>query len=100
MPALSINPLIIIYGVLAAAGIAVMVWTFDAIGDQREAKVWRQINSAVEQRNVKVRKQNDADDIIAAVTEAARKKALEELPKSDQCPPATEAQAKALSKIK
>lgn len=103
MPALglSVNPLIIIYTVLAAAGIGVLIWAFDAIGDQREQKVWKKINAAIEATNADVRQFNDLDGKIRAVAEQARQKGLAEGEQinAGKCE-ATEPQAKALSRIR
>jgi hypothetical protein len=99
----SLNPLLILYTVIAAAGVAVMVWTYDAIGDKREARVWHQINAAIARKNVDVAKYNSLDDKLAGLEEATRIKALEEarqITVDQLAPKATEAQAKALSKIR
>lgn len=98
---LSFNPLMVIYAVAAAAGIGILMWAYDAIGDQREQKVWGKINAAIEKTNVDVRRFNTLDDKIAAIAKAAREKALDEAGQITvtKCE-ATEQQAKALSRIK
>lgn len=79
------------------------LWLVDAIGDQREAKVWGEINAALERTNAKIDAQANLDEKIAQVAEQARKKALEEALKlpavAIQCP-ANSPQADALNKIR
>lgn len=89
--------------VAVLGALAVGYWIFDAIGDQREAKVWASINAAIDKTNADIDKQLSLDERIAAVAEAARKKALDNALKlpavAVQCP-ATPAQASALNAIK
>ncbi len=89
-----------VLGVLAAGWYVV-----DAIGDQREQKVWDKINKAIEKTNVDVSKQSELDDKIAAIAEAARQKAIQRarmaaLPRVPAICAASEEQAQALSQIR
>lgn len=80
-----------------------LFWLVDAIGDQREAKVWASINAAIEKTNADIDKQLSLDDRIAQVAEAARKKALANaisLPAIAVACPASKPQADALNAIK
>lgn len=80
-----------------------LFWLVDAIGDQREAKVWASINAAIEKTNADIDKQLSLDERISAVAEAARKKALANaisLPAIAVACPASKPQADALNAIK
>ena len=92
---------IVLYAAVAAVGITVLVWAVDAIGDQREAKVWARINKAIEKTNVDVRHYNDLDDKIAAIAYEGRVKALAVAKRSSNTQfVATQEQADALNRIK
>lgn len=93
-------------GIRSVAIVVVVVgglWLVDAIGDQRELKVWNKINVAVEKVNTEAAKQGSLDEKIAAIAEAARQKALDEaraVPSIAPVCPANDAQARALNAIR
>lgn len=93
MPTLFIARLI---GALTVVGS--LFWLVDAIGDRREAKVWRQINAAIGKTNAKIAEHETLDAKLAAIAEAARQKALADI--KAEGPKATPEQAAAISRIR
>jgi hypothetical protein len=92
-------PALLIAKLIGAAAIAAgLFWIVDEIGDRREAKVYRRINQAIENVNVKIRASNSLEDKVAALAEAAREKALAEVQPSE-CK-ASPDQAKSLTRIR
>lgn len=89
--------------IAALGAIAVLYWLADAIGDQREAKVWASINAAIEKTNSDIDKQLSIDERIAQVAERARAKALSaalaQTATSIRCP-ASKLEAESLTAIK
>ena len=89
---------------LAVLGVLGAVWwAADAIGDAREAKVYRRIQVAIEKTNTEIDAQLSLDEKIAVVAQRAREKALAEanaIPAVGPVCPASEEQATALSRIK
>lgn len=94
---------IVIRSVAVVAVVIGGFWLVDVIGDQREAKVWGEINAAIARTNANIDQQANLDEKIAQVAEQARKKALDEALKlpavAVQCP-ASGPQASALNAIK
>lgn len=75
----------------------------DAIGDAREAKVYRKINSAIEKVNAEAAKAGELDDKLAVLADGVRQKALADaraIPAIAPVCPATKTQAEALNRIK
>ena len=101
IPGISVNLMPVVYAILAAAVISAAVWVVDAIGDRREARVWRQINDAITRTNKEVQRFNTLDEQIAAIAYDARVKALAEARKitADNCALSPE-QAAALNRIR
>lgn len=100
---IGIDIMMVVRGAVILALLAVGVWVFDKIGDEREAKVWREINAAIDKTNDRIDKQLSLDDKIAAIAESARAKALanaKALPAIAVACPASPAQASALNAIK
>ena len=91
----------VVWVVVISVALGGVYYVVDAIGDRREAKVWRKINAAIEKTNVDVEKFSELDDKISAIAEDARKKAIDAASqiKSTQSP-ATAEQAEALSRIR
>jgi len=89
---------------LAVLGIlAGLWWVSDLIGDAREAKVYRKIETAIQKTNSEIDAQLSLDEKIAIVAQRAREKALAEavsIPAVGPICPASEEQAAALSRIK
>ncbi len=87
-------------GLLILGGWAVW-YVVDEIGDRREAKVWRQINAAMHDTNERLRRGNTEEEKNAALAEAERLKAIAAASQitEGKCP-ATDIQAKALSRIR
>lgn len=89
---------------LAVLGVLGAVWwAADQIGDAREAKVYRKIQTAIEKTNADIDAQLSLDEKIAVVAQRAREKALAEavsVPAVGPICPASPEQAAALSRIK
>jgi hypothetical protein len=88
------------------AGLAIIssLWfVADAIGDAREARVYRKIQQSIARVNSEIDEQLSLDEKIAVVAQRAREKALAEakaIPAVGPICPASEEQATALSRIK
>ena len=89
---------------LAALGLlGGLWWISDAIGDAREAKIYRKIEVAISKTNSEIDAQLSLDEKIAVVAQRAREKALAEaqaIPAVGPVCPASPEQAAALSRIK
>lgn len=89
---------------VAGIGIVTLLWfVSDAIGDAREAKVYRKIQVAIEKTNSEIDAQLSLDEKIAVVAQRAREKALAEaqaIPAVSPICPASPEQAAALSRIR
>ncbi len=89
---------------LAVLGVLGMIWwAADAVGDAREAKIYRSIQAAIAKTNNEIDAQLSLDEKIAVVAQRAREKALAEaqaIPAVGPVCPATADQAAALSRIK
>ena len=87
-------------GALAAIGVGGL-WLVDAIGDRREAKVWRKINAAIAQTNDDIGEQNELADRVRAVAVKARERALiEAKQKQSGACPLTAHEAQALARVR
>lgn len=94
----NLGPVLWLVGFLAAAGGA--WWVVDRIGDAREYKVRAEYAEAARRKNVDISKFNSADDALAAVVEQALAAQVAASALVPGTCPASEPQAKALTKIR
>lgn len=68
----------VLWVIAASLGLGALFWLADAVGDVREAKVWREINAAIAETNDDIGAQNALADRVKAVADKARSRALDE----------------------
>lgn len=94
----SVGPIVWLVVALVTMG---GVWKlFDAYGDNRERKVHAEYAEAARRVNVEIGKSNNASDVMKAVADAERDKAVAAAAKVPGTCPATPEQAQALTRIR
>jgi len=98
-----IDPLVVFRFAIGILVVGCLWWLADTIGDAREAKVYRKINTAIAKVNAEAAKAGELDDKLAVLADGVRQKALADaraIPAIASICPATPEQAKALNRIK